>query len=291
MLMDEPARIVNCERPLRVELQPDDVLLYVHVPKTGGTSLISILEAQFADHEVLPLHSPIQEEYFWSFSQRELKSFRFVRGHYRVGPYDRHIYKHVVQNPYCITMLRDPIERIISEYRHISRTSHHPLHKRLVSYEKPLRAFLTQPQFQGWIQDRVARQIFGFYPGWPWDPSKPRTISDEALRIFAKQRLEQFAVVGLTERFDESVQLLCYTFGWEVPSEIPRLNVATDSFSRGPVDDEIRRLLKEKTSLDHELYRHAQALFEIRLRKMKEELQGLRKHGQARYASGHRAAS
>lgn len=264
--------IADCKEPLRIDLKPDDVLLYIHIPKTGGTSLISILEEKFTQDEILPLHSPIQEDYFWSFSQRELQGFRFVRGHYRVGPYDRHIYKHVVQNPLCITLLRDPVERIISEYRHISRTSHHPLHEDLVSQDRPLRAFLTQPSFRGWIEDRQARQIFGFFPGWPWDPSKPRSISDEALLVFAKQRLEQFAFVGLMERFEESVQLLCYIFGWEPPARIPRLNVATDSFARESLDPDILNLTEEKTRLDRALYRHAQMLFEKRLVQMTAEM-------------------
>jgi hypothetical protein len=273
--MNDSEVIVDCKRPLRVELRPDDVLLYLHIPKTGGTSLISILEAQFGDDEVLPLHSPIQEDYFWSFSQSELNSFRFVRGHYRVGPYDHHIYKHVVQNPFFITLMRDPTDRIISEYRHISRTSHHPLHEELVSHDRPLHAFLTQPKFRGWIEDRQARQIFGFFPGWPWDPSKPRSISDEALLIFAKQRIEQFAFVGLMERFKASVQLLCFIFGWEPPERIPRLNVATDSFAREPLEADILNLIEEKTRLDRELYHHARTLFEKRLEQMTTEVESL----------------
>ena len=43
----------------------------------------------------------------------------------------------------------------------------------------------------------------------------------------AKQRLGEFAVVGLTERFQETLYLLAYTFGWPPVVNPTRQNMAT----------------------------------------------------------------
>ncbi len=258
-------------RPLKIDLQPDDVLLYVHIPKTGGTSLISILDARFPENEIFPLHSPSTEDYFFTFSLDELRRYRFVRGHFRFGPYDRHIYKHIAQNPICITMLRDPVQRTISEYRHIARVSHHPLHDGLVASETPLHDFLVQPQYYGYITNRQARSVIGIYPGWPWDFNRPKTLSDETLLVFAQQRLEQFAFVGLMERFEESVQLLMHTFGWSPAEEIPHLNVATDPLPDGLIPSQEMQVILSKTEIDRQIYHDAEALFDMRLEKMQVE--------------------
>jgi hypothetical protein len=48
------------------------------------------------------------------------------------------------------------------------------------------------------------------------------TSEDHLLRI-ATQRLAEFAFVGITERMTDSVNLLCYTFGWNPNVEVGRL--------------------------------------------------------------------
>jgi hypothetical protein len=255
-----------------MKLKPEDVLLYIHIPKTGGTSLISILDAQFPDKEVFPLHSTAGENYYWALSRKELQRFRFVRGHYRFGPYDRDIYKHIVQNPIRITMVREPIQRTISGYRHILRTPGHRWHASIVSSASKLRDFLTDPKYSLQVSNLQTRVIIGAYPARASGLARPQNTSDEALVVFAKQLLEQHAFVGLMERFEESVQLLMYTFGWAPVEEIPRMNVATDSFSIDSIPEDLMQVLRSRTALDRELYDHAVEMFDRRMARMKEEL-------------------
>lgn len=253
-------------------MRSDDVLVYLHIPKTGGSSIIAILDEQFSKDEIFPLHSPTAEDYFFAFTLKELRRFRFVRGHFFFGPYDAHIYKHLIQNPICATMLRDPVQRTISEYRHVRRVPHHRLHHGLATSDNPLQDFLTQPEYNPLITNRQIRLVIGAYPFRPSGLNRPNTISDEAFLTWGKQKLEQFAFVGLMERFEESVQLLMHTFRWRPPREIPRLNVATDSFSEDTISEDALEIIRARTELDRELYTYAETLFEERLVRMREEL-------------------
>lgn len=257
------------ERPLRINLQPDDVLLYVHIPKTGGTSLISILDSKFPERKIFPLHSPANENLFWAFTPQELKQFRFVRGHYRFGPYDESVYRHISQNPICITMLRDPIQRTVSSYRHIIRTPDHRLHATLLANGSTLRDYLTREEYLPQITNLQTRIVVGAYPARPSGLRRRKTISDKTMVMFAKQRLEQYAFVGLMERFEESIELLTYTFDWPDVEEIPRLNIASDSFSPESIEEDLLEIMRHKTALDRKLYHHAQNIFQGRVERMK----------------------
>src|SRR5688572_7976558 len=94
-------------RPLRLTLNSDDVLFFQHIPKTGGLSLIALLDSQFPQEAIFPLHSSAAtEDEFARFTPQEVQRFRLIRGHFRFGPYDNGIYRYITQNPVRITFLR-----------------------------------------------------------------------------------------------------------------------------------------------------------------------------------------
>ena len=80
-------------RSLRVTLNKDDVLFFLHIPKTGGLSLIQFLDSQFAANEIFPLHSVRSESEIAKFTPEQLRCFRLIHGHFRFGPYDNGIYR------------------------------------------------------------------------------------------------------------------------------------------------------------------------------------------------------
>lgn len=244
-------------RDYRISLADDDVLLFIHIPKTGGLSFIQILDEKFHSREIFPLHSAPSPKPFRTFSSKHLKQYRLVRGHYRFGPFDQRVYKHVTQNPICITMLRDPVQRTISEYRYILRNPNSPIHERLVSRRMTLMEFVCEPMFSGWVVNRQARVLFGGYPGFPFHNDAKKTLSEEAILHVTLDRIEQFALVGVTERFEESVKLLSETFGWTPPDSIPRLNVTPEWNKQGEVTQEVIEAIKERTRIDRELHKRA----------------------------------
>ena len=93
---------------------------------------------------------------------------------------------------------------------------------------------------------------------------RPPTRDDLAI---ACRRLEEMEFVGIVERFDESVKLLCSTFGWEVPA-YESMNIAPVRTRRDGIAPDILEALMQANALDFELYEYAKSLFSRRLARM-----------------------
>ena len=92
----------------RINLQKNDILYFLHIPKTAGTTLITILDQYFPDETVLKDHD---WQSLLPTKPLEFTKYRFVRGHFGFT-----IIKYL-KNPICITMLRNPYDTVISSYK------------------------------------------------------------------------------------------------------------------------------------------------------------------------------
>src|SRR5687767_3984239 len=126
-------------RPLRITLNPDDVLFFQHIPKTGGLSLIEFLDSQFPPEAIFPLHSMGSAAEITKFTPDQLRKFRLIRGHFGFGPYDNAIYRYITQNPILITFLREPVARTISAHRYRQRVKE-------IGQDVTLEDYLTDPR-------------------------------------------------------------------------------------------------------------------------------------------------
>src|SRR5688572_23706339 len=78
---------------------------------------------------------------------------------------------------------------------------------------------------------------------------------DAGRLALAKQNLAKVDIVGLTERYEDFLDLIVDRFGWEVNRGV-RANVAPPEHEL-PASDELRRRIAEDNAIDVELYEHA----------------------------------
>ncbi|WP_444910586.1 sulfotransferase family 2 domain-containing protein [Microbulbifer sp. TRSA005] len=163
-------------------------LLFVHVPKTAGTSFRFGALAYFGDGSICLDYGPESMETSdvvkkwmgeipdpWSFFQEmKYENRKMLSGHFNAI---RYVPVFGLEN--TVTILRDPIQRVVSEYKHFSR------HNR---YKGAFRSFYSKPSF-----------------------------TNRQLKIFRGLSWPALGFVGLTERYDESLQLLNKKFGLEIP--------------------------------------------------------------------------
>jgi len=244
------------------------LIAFLHIPKTAGTTLNSVLSREFTPDEcyeimmrgmawILP-KQPIIRRSLISFSKvlrlrtavRTQRRLRLVRGHF-----DLSIAKHLPADTRFFTLLRDPVERAISHYYHYRRRTIDRLH--------PLAMRTTLKE---WVSACGIVEM---------DNGQTRRLAGEmnlacgrvtpAMLERAMSRLAKFAVVGITERFDESLVLLQRAFGWRVRPGLPE-NVGENRPARIDVGEEALRTIERCSRFDLELYRFASGLFETRVR-------------------------
>lgn len=243
-------------------------LYFLHIPKTAGTSLVSYLDRQFAPEEICDaqLLPPL-----FALSHEALQACRFFKGHLWYG-----LPGYVGQPMRYITMLRDPVERTISWYAHVKRDANAHRHEQVVGENWSLLDFVrdaatnwdminAQTLFLAVDLDyeRLSRDPDGYGRDTVRDYAS--RMNDPALLETAKQRLEDFAFVGVTEHMQQSLDLLAYTMGWQPAESLPLLNV---SANRPELTPETLAAIQDITRLDQALYDWARGRFEARYQEM-----------------------
>lgn len=162
-----------------------------HLPKCGGAGLNAYLE----------LHYP-RRKTFITFGDRQLcvDRFKAMHEHQRFGYelYRGHRIHELLDyvNPDCfkITVLRDPIERIISHYYYSKRDNKHYLHSQLVENNWSLYEYITLSQsneFKNFYVTHFSRIPVG----------SQKNHESEAIEKAVDTLLETYDLVGFLDEF------------------------------------------------------------------------------------------
>lgn len=272
------------------------VLLFMHLPKTGGSTLSKYIYTQFdtksksasrEDNDELKrfyndgaYHYPIgffkgppseTEPYLGCLNHADLRA---VLGHFSFG-----IHKRISSPSTYITIIRHPVDRIISLYYHLYS-------QQCLRPSMTLERFICDCPADGWdvrlrdwhpvatdsneeqvrhytraiVDNDQTRRIAGIEPGFG--------DCTEDLLAKAKQNLSRhFSVVGLTERFDESLVLLKKTIGWSKEVNYLPLLVNSSRPRSADIDSRVFAKIVENNNLDMQLYDFASSLLDQQIEK------------------------
>lgn len=222
-------------------------IVFLHIPKTGGVTLRRALKWKYPSRVLYEesLTKPLAA--FGRLPLSERANARVVSGHLHYG-----VHEHIPQRCEYVTLLREPVARVVSSYHYILGHPKHALHADLVRSSEPLEDFL---RIDPSIDNHQTRMISG-RGGGELGSRIAEPLGADALAE-AKANLERFLVVGVTERFDETFIVLRRALGWRVPFYVTA-NVAAGGPK--PFPDSARELIRERNQLDLELYRFADEL-------------------------------
>jgi hypothetical protein len=222
------------------------MLVYIHVPKTAGTTLKAVLEAyagpegMFSAYPGAGFAHPRLED--WRKLPIESKSrIKVVAGHYQYDAFKSTINSAEVK---YMTFLRDPIDRIISLYKHHMASD--PAFK-----SKPVSLLKFIGSSDSGISIQLRNHQVRMLAGIPQNIGLTR----EHLRRAVHNMNSEFLLVGLTESFDKGLIALSQKLGMPLAS-LNRLNVSRDSTDRGYYSDAEIDRIRELNGLDYELYDH-----------------------------------
>jgi hypothetical protein len=245
--------------PTQYNLCQEDALYFPHIPKTAGMTFRTILEDQFACDEICPATLKAQFAYI---TPEGLERYRLYRGHLSYIDIPRIVKKNLV----LVTVLRDPVARVISHYEYIRRTPGDPHYEAVKD--------MTLEEFaQKLSVGRIGKNVQVYYIGKLAKYTLHKLPHDEIMAI-AHQSLDRFAFVGILERFQDSLFLLSYIFGWKPILNSRKENVAGSPTDKlyGQIPDSTLEMLRESTRMDQVLYDYALGIFNQRFEAMQQDL-------------------
>jgi hypothetical protein len=228
-------------------------LIFVHVPKTAGRTFGSALRREYGEHYVFlrPGDPGVPIEDFVTWDRDRLAKVEAVGGHYAVG------LDHLLpgESRY-VTILRDPIDRILSFYSYIQTFATPEDEVFDLRVGMPLETWLTTSRH---ARDLQTQMIGG-------DLEHPEPADEHTLEQ-AIDRLDGgvFAAFGVQERFDETLAHIARTFGWRRPG-YTSINVNPERRPVSAVDERTRSMIAAHNQLDLQLYRHVERRFDEILR-------------------------
>jgi hypothetical protein len=235
------------------------VTIFVHNTKTGGATLRRILLRQYEPDEVLTITG---EHYRCSGLERWLAGadrakLKMVQGHVPFG-----IHELVPSAPMYVTLVRDPIDRILSWY-------HYKLERKEIEGSRDgrpigLEEYILKVRSKE-VDNVQTRRLSGLDPEFGECP-------DEMLERAKLNLRQHFAVVGVTEKFDHTLILLKRLLGWRhilyFKINVTRERPAAAALSTGALD-----LLRRHNALDLELHKYARDLFDETVRRQGPDLE------------------
>ncbi len=247
-------------------------VLFIHLMKTGGTTLMRNLRETFALEEIYPYRDldlryedgqlDIQHHfsvpYLLTISKERWAQIRVLTGHF---PY---VVQEILGRDFLtVTILREPVERTISLLRQFKRNQ---------PWEDPaglqpraartLEAVYDEPLVFGPLIQNHQTKIFSMTTA-----DNPHTYTDvievtQSRLELAKTNLAQIDVVGVLENFQEFLRETQERFGWRIVQGA-RKN-ATPESDMEPIDPDLRRRIAADNAIDIEFYAYAKELVDSR---------------------------
>lgn len=220
-------------------------LIFVHNPKTAGTTFISVAQKNYRPSEVftvsgLNINKCISE--FKNLEQSKRDSFKLILGHETIG-----LHKYLTNKVQYVTYLRDPVDHFVSFYYYVKRATAHGYHHR-VKEMKSIHEFFDFVLEKGWdnLQTRNLADPQG---------NKHESI-EELFQIGKKHLMELIDFVFISEGFDQSLVFFQKKLGWKNVVAL-NANVTIDRPSVESLDSNVVDVIKEINRFDLKLYEFA----------------------------------
>ncbi len=219
-----------------------DKLLFLHIPKTAGTSVHNVLHRHFSKREQVETNVFINSNVLATLTPDRMKSLRLVRGHFVFG---EHQALGDVKFEYT-TMLREPIDRCVSHYYfNLAEQDHKkkPGGRRInVSLKE-----LCETGDYLFVDNLQVRFLSG----------NPKVAIGSVTREMLEEAWENlnkhFPVIGIQEQFDAYILMLCDRYELKIPFyRKQRVNKGRKAVTE--LDDATRKAVVAKNLLDIELY-------------------------------------
>lgn len=231
-----------------------DPLIFTHMHKSGGTTLQAIVKRQYRSGTIYRLNGRRDDaDAFCALPAEQRHQINLLAGHMYFG-----MHEYLRPGATYMTMLRDPVERVISFYFYVRRLKTHYMWRFGFTEDTTLHEFLEQRrciELDNFQTRNLCRDPGGHLPFGRLNPD----MRDEALA-----NLDRYAAIGITEQFDNSLRILTHRFGWRNVS-YEKQNVTSDRPRAEDIEPETLALIRQINEYDMLVYEKARGIFHRQL--------------------------
>ena len=231
---------------------PIPLVLFLHIPKAAGTTLHRILEHQYRPTQILSVRASKHNVYRLPAKMRN--RLHLVKGHFAYG-----LHEAFAQPSTYFSVMRHPVEQVTSYYYYVRNRPSDQLGQYIRDNQLGLEQFINTRRSLI-LHNMQVRYLAGL----PTTGTEHRECTADDLQRARSHIASHFALVGLVERFDETLLLLKRQFGWhDVFYAVQNVNRRRDSSTALP--QATYDVIVEANALDLALYEEVQQQFETRL--------------------------
>jgi hypothetical protein len=229
-------------------LTPPFPVVFDHIFKSAGTSVHQFFRNSF-DNNFVP--EKIDRAHYSDLFDH-IKLGRVICAHLLTRPLDDIL----IANNYTVTILRDPVERLISLYHFIQTDfnagSKFYLEAKTLSIEE---FFWGRGEDSSRFHNTYQKHFLLAHT--EYSPN----ISGQSAIALAREVMDRYAVVGIVPKMEEFLFLIAADLGIPAPTKAPRENVNKDRFHPVDVSSSLKERLREANAADYELYQYAESLY------------------------------
>lgn len=234
----------------------DKLLVFLHIPKAAGTTLNGIINQQYNRQSLFRFDGINNHHLFTKLPLEKQNKVQLLRGHFAFG-----VHQFIFRPCTYFTVLRNPIRRVISQYKYIRNNPQHPQSKLLQS--------ITIEEYISREKQALCNQQTNMICGL----STPKDCHFSQRLKIAQDNLDRhFAVVGVTDMFDETLLMLRKEFNWNIPYYIQQ-NTGKKPNSVKCVSSKTIALIEKYGELDLQLYHQARKNLETKISQQGESFQ------------------
>lgn len=221
-------------------------IIFPHIMKTGGTTVVNFLQMFFNENEVLFEASTPNQLNAVTF--KRTKEAKFIRGHYSsaitdtFGPHNGYS---------IIALLRHPVSRVISHYWHLMKAADiDPSFMFMRENNISLEEFIESPECRKFTSNY---QVRAYGSDNLDNASVP--INEQHLQA-AKEFIDRCSVVGVTENLPDFIDDLSKHFGFFcLPSSFGKSRSYSSNLE---LSDDLKSKIESMNQLDLDLYDYVQ---------------------------------
>ena len=222
-------------------------LIFLHIPKAGGSTFHDMLERYYDKSTIFDKDIkggfPVAD--FIKLSEIERNKFKLLKGHMKFGMH-KYCNSEIVK---YITILRNPVDRVISHYYYAKNNPYHYLYNDIKNKNISLVDYVSRNMTNE--TENGQTQLLTACEG---------VCNHEHFELAKKNIQKHFITFGIMEYFDESMILFKNILKWEAYPFYLKQNEGRNK-KENDVTEEVISIIMQKNHYDIELYNWAVKIF------------------------------